>query len=76
LIQERARLVDKSLVAASEAGGAVDLRRLQTLAQYGRELLERSGDAAAARARHASYFANLMEVPDGRHIHLRYHIPT
>ena len=45
----------------------VDFRVLQTLAQYGREQLERSGDAAAARARHASYVANVVEVPDGRH---------
>ena len=45
----------------------VDFRLLQTLAQYGREQLERSGDAAAARARHAAYVANLVEVPDGRH---------
>ena len=59
-----ARLVDKSLVTASEAAGAVEFRLLQTLAQYGREQLERSGDAAAARARHASYVANLVEVPD------------
>jgi predicted ATPase/DNA-binding SARP family transcriptional activator len=62
-----ARLVDKSLVTASEAAGAVDFRLLQTLAQYGREQLERSGDAAAARARHASYVADLVEVPDERH---------
>jgi predicted ATPase len=58
------RLVDKSLVTASEAAGAVDFRLLQTLAQYGREQLERSGDAAAARTRHASYVAGLVEVPD------------
>ncbi len=62
-----ARLVDKSLVTASEAAGVVEFRLLQTLAQYGREQLERSGDAAAARARHAAYVAKLVEVPDGRH---------
>jgi predicted ATPase len=62
-----ARLVDKSLVTASEAAGAVDFRLLQTLAQYGREQLERSGDAASARARHASYVAGVVEVPDSAH---------
>jgi predicted ATPase len=62
-----ARLVDKSLVTASDAAGVVDFRLLQTLAQYGRERLERSGEAAAARARHASYVANVVEVPDGAH---------
>ena len=59
-----ARLVDKSLVTASESAGAVEFRLLQTLAQYGREQLERSGDAAPVRARHASYVASLVEVPD------------
>ena len=62
-----ARLVDRSLVTARRSARGVDFRLLQTLAQYGREQLERSGDAAAARARHASYVANLVEVPDAAH---------
>jgi len=62
-----ARLVDKSLVATSERGGAFEYRLLQTLAQYGRERLDQSGDADAARARHASYIASLVEVPSGMH---------
>ena len=49
------------------SAGGVDFRLLQTLAQYGREQLERSGDAAAARARHAAYVASLVEVPDAAH---------
>ncbi len=62
-----ARLVDRSLVTAQRSSRGVDFRVLQTLAQYGREQLERSGDTAATRARHASYVANVVEVPDGRH---------
>ena len=62
-----ARLVDRSLVTARRSERGVDFRLLQTLAQYGREQLERSGDAEAARARHAAYVANVIEVPDGEH---------
>ncbi len=62
-----ARLVDKSLVTASDAAGTVSFRLLQTLSQYGREQLERSGDAPATRSRHASYVANVVEVPDQAH---------
>ena len=43
-----ARLVDKSLVTASEAARAVEFRLLQTLAQYGREQLDRSGDGGGS----------------------------
>ncbi|HEX5588256.1 MAG TPA: BTAD domain-containing putative transcriptional regulator [Acidimicrobiia bacterium] len=62
-----ARLVDKSLVTASETSGVVEFRLLQTLAQYGRERLEQSGDSAGARARHAAYVAQVVEVPDADH---------
>ena len=61
-----ARLVDRSFLTARRSAGAVDFRVLQTLAQYGREQLERSGDTAAARTRHAAYVAHLVEVADGR----------
>ncbi len=46
-----------------DSSRGVDFRLLQTLAQYGRERLERSGDAAATRARHASYVANARRGP-------------
>ncbi len=61
------RLVDKSLVSASQTGRGVEFRLLQTLAEYGRDRLERSGDAEAARARHARYVVSLLEIPDGEH---------
>jgi non-specific serine/threonine protein kinase len=55
------RLVDKSLVNAE--GAAHDGRRyrcLETVRQYGRERLHRSGDAARLRDRHLAYFADLI----------------
>ena len=63
-----ARLVDKSLVTASESRRrGVDFRLLQTLAQYGHEQL----DDRATRWRHAlgtpAYVARLVEVPDAVH---------
>jgi predicted ATPase/DNA-binding SARP family transcriptional activator len=62
-----ARLVDRSLVVARRSPRGVDFRLLQTLAQYGRERLEQSGDAPATRARHAAYIASLVEVPNAAH---------
>jgi predicted ATPase/DNA-binding SARP family transcriptional activator len=62
-----ARLVDKSLVTASKTAGSTDFRLLQTLAQYGRECLDRSGDAERTRARHARYVVSLVDVPNAAH---------
>jgi predicted ATPase len=62
-----ARLVDRSLVTTRRSERGVDFRLLQTLAQYGRERLDRSGDADATRARHATYVASLLEVPGAAH---------
>ena len=59
-----ARLVDRVVGhGAGDPRRAVDFRLLQTLAQYGREQLERSGDAAAARARHACVRRELGRGP-------------
>jgi predicted ATPase/DNA-binding SARP family transcriptional activator/DNA-binding CsgD family transcriptional regulator len=57
------RLVDKSLVV-SEAGaveGALRYRMLEPIRQYGHERLEASGEADAARRRHAAWFLALAE---------------
>jgi predicted ATPase/DNA-binding SARP family transcriptional activator len=62
-----ARLVDRSLVTARRSARGTEFRLLQTLAQYGREQLDQSGSADAARARHAGFVASLVEVPDGVH---------
>jgi predicted ATPase/DNA-binding SARP family transcriptional activator len=62
-----AGLVDRSLVATRPSPRGVEFRLLQTLAQYGRERLDRAGDAEATRTRHARYVASLVEVPNAAH---------
>ena len=53
------RLVDKSLVTASDGDGEARFGQLQTLWQYGRERLGESGEAGAIRARHGAYYRQL-----------------
>jgi predicted ATPase/DNA-binding SARP family transcriptional activator len=55
------RLVDKSLVAAPNAGRDARFIQLQTLWQYGRERLDESGEADAMCARHAVYYRQMAE---------------
>ena len=52
------RLVDKSLVTASDDGEA-RFGQLQTLWQYGRERLAESGEAGAIQGRHGAYYRQL-----------------
>ncbi|HET9014038.1 MAG TPA: NB-ARC domain-containing protein, partial [Thermomicrobiaceae bacterium] len=55
-------LADASLVV--RAGSAVGVRRyrmLETIREYGAELLARTGETAAMRARHARFFVSLAE---------------
>ena len=53
------RLVDKSLVVSDHGGAEVRYHLLQTLALYGSERLVATGEAAAARTRHASYYGEI-----------------
>ncbi len=55
------RLVDKSLVAAPDAGRDARFIQLQTLWQYGRDRLGESGEAAAMCARHGAYYRQMAE---------------
>jgi predicted ATPase/class 3 adenylate cyclase len=56
------RLVDKSLVAVEgESGGCTRYRLLETLRQYGRELLVARGEAETLYRRHAAYYRDLAE---------------
>ena len=55
------RLVDKSLVTASDAGGDTRFTQLQTLWQYGRERLDESGEVNAMRVRHAEYYRQMAK---------------
>ena len=55
------RLVDKSLVAAPDAGRDARFVQLQTLWQYGRDRLDESGEVDALCARHAVYYRQMAE---------------
>ena len=55
------RLVDKSLVAAPNAGRDARFTQLQTLWQYGRDRLDESGEADAMCARHAAYYRQMAQ---------------
>jgi predicted ATPase len=54
-------LVDKSLVVADDDGDVLRYRMLKPVRQYGIERLEESGEADAARDRHAALFVALAE---------------
>jgi non-specific serine/threonine protein kinase len=56
------RLVDKSLVNAdSDSGESRRYRFLETVRQYGRERLLRSGEAERVRDRHVGFFHELVQ---------------
>ena len=55
------RLVDKSLVTATDSGRETRFSQLQTLWQYGRERLSQSGGLDAMCARHGAYYRQLAE---------------
>ena len=55
------RLVDKSLVAAPDAGRDTRFTQLQTLWQYGRDRLNESGEVDGMSARHAAYYRQMAE---------------
>ena len=55
------RLVDKSLVAAPDAGRDARFVQLQTLWQYGRDRLDESGEVDAMCARHGAYYRQMAQ---------------
>lgn len=64
VVDQIANLVDKSLVERLDAAG-VRYRMLEPIGEYGRELLEASGEAEEIRARHAAWFLALAQRGDG-----------
>ncbi len=56
-----AELVDCSLVQRVEQGGATRYRLLETLRAYGQERLDERGEAQAVAARHAEYYAAMID---------------
>ncbi len=55
------RLVDKSLVATEATGGEIRFRMLETVRQYAREKLDRSGETAYVHTRHRDWYLALAE---------------
>jgi predicted ATPase/class 3 adenylate cyclase len=56
-----ARLVDKSLVHAVDAGGSTRYKMLETIRDYAFERLDTSGETASIRTRHAAYYTEFAE---------------
>jgi predicted ATPase/DNA-binding CsgD family transcriptional regulator/transcriptional regulator with XRE-family HTH domain len=54
-------LLDKSLLQSAEHEGEGRLQLLETIREYGLELLEASGEAEVIRRAHAEYFLRLVE---------------
>jgi predicted ATPase/DNA-binding SARP family transcriptional activator len=61
VIELATRLADKSLVTVEtdEVDGYMRFRMLQTIVDYGRECLERSGDSTRVRDTHTRYYGDL-----------------
>jgi hypothetical protein len=56
-----AALVARSLVVAEEYGPETRYRLLETIRQYGEQRLGEAGETERWRARHADYYANLLQ---------------
>jgi predicted ATPase/DNA-binding CsgD family transcriptional regulator len=64
VLNQLARLVDKSLVAAEESHGITRYRLLETIRQYALEKLSDSGEADTVRARHSDHYCALADRLD------------
>ena len=58
VIDQLSLLVDKSLVVAEDASGAMRYRLLETMRQYALEKLGESGEADAVRDRHRDHYTD------------------
>jgi predicted ATPase/DNA-binding SARP family transcriptional activator len=58
VLEQVARLVDRSLLQVKEVDGAARYTLLETIRQYGERRLETSGEADRIRERHAAFFAS------------------
>lgn len=61
ILDTRARLVDKSLVIVEEQNGQTRYRMLETIRQYAREKLTKSGEASVVQKRYVDFFMKLAE---------------
>ncbi|MGP3927655.1 ATP-binding protein [Streptomyces sp. 8N616] len=55
-------LVDKSIIGCAQDGGPARYRLLETIRQYGRELLAGSGQEDGLRRRHRDWYRHLAEA--------------
>ena len=62
VIDQLSLLVDKSLVVAENASGAMRYRLLETMRQYAKEKLGESGEAAAVCDRHRDHYIDRTEA--------------
>jgi len=66
-LQLASGLLDVSLITVTDgADGEPRIRMLETIRHYALELLQRTGDCADARRRHASYYADFAEAAGGQ----------
>jgi predicted ATPase/DNA-binding SARP family transcriptional activator len=65
LLEFLAELQSASLVLAEEVEGEMRYRMLETLREYAEELLAEEADRRAAQRRHANYFLQIVETPQG-----------
>jgi non-specific serine/threonine protein kinase len=61
VLDAMAGLVEKSVLLREEAQGRVRYRMLETIRQYGREQLQRTGDEAELRRRHRDRYLELVD---------------
>jgi hypothetical protein len=64
------QLVDKSLLLADHQTRTTRYRLLETIGQYARERLERSGETSAVRGKHMDYYVGVAETA-GPHLRAR-----
>jgi predicted ATPase/DNA-binding SARP family transcriptional activator len=62
VLDEVARLVDRSLLGFQEEGGAARYTLLETVRQYAAERLAESGEEERVRARHAAFVVELVRT--------------
>ena len=62
VMEHLTQLVDKSLVVAENASGAMRYRLLETMRQYAKEKLGESGEAAAVCDRHRDHYIDRTEA--------------
>jgi hypothetical protein len=55
------RLVDKSLVLATDLGGTTRYKMLETIREYALERLDATGETPQVRMRHAAYYTDFAE---------------